>query len=89
MLGMGVSWSSPIQRPRVICLLISQNEGTEGMGTQFDFPQSSDTSFLSHGVRIISPLTSAQVLMGKAESDSSWGPDSTELFPVGKCTLVL
>lgn len=54
---MGVSWFSPIQRPRTICFLNDQVGVTEGRDTQFVFPQSSNMSLIRHGVRIFSPLT--------------------------------
>lgn len=80
-LNMGVSWSSRIQRPWALRL-----ESQKGHLIWFSSGQQRLTPKMWSIYYLILP--SAQALVGKAESDSSSGLDSIELFSVGKCTPV-
>jgi hypothetical protein len=77
-LDMGVSWSSPIQRPS-ICLSNGQVGVTEGRDTQSGFPQSSNTSLMRHGIHISSPLTLAGE-MQKMEALRAGTPQTSSLL---------
>lgn len=79
MLDMGVSWSSPIQRPRAICLSNGQVGVTEGRDTQSGFPQSSNTSLMRHEIHISSPLTLAGE-MQKMEALRAGTPQTSSLL---------
>lgn len=82
---MGVSWSSPIQRPRSTCLLNGQVGVTEGRDTQSGFPQSGSRSLVRHGAYIFPPLT----LAGEMQKLKALRAGTTsDLFPVGRHTPV-